>query len=49
MGLIERKKLHKMNRKEYLKSLRIVFKFSSEGKNALSLHNIFDDIFKGFR
>ena len=49
MGLIERKKLHKMNRKEYSKSLRIVFKFSSEDENPLSLHNISNDIFKGFR
>ncbi len=30
MGLIERKKLHKMNRKEYSKGLRIVSKFSSQ-------------------
>ncbi len=35
MGLIERKKLHKVNRKEYSKGLRIVSKFSSQDEKSI--------------
>jgi hypothetical protein len=48
MGFIERKKLHKMNRKEYAKNLRIALKFSSDEKTS-SLYKIFDDIFQSCR
>jgi hypothetical protein len=37
MGLIERKKLLKMNRKEYAKYLRIELKFSSKDEKTSSL------------
>jgi hypothetical protein len=49
MGLIERKKLHKMNRKEYAKNLRIALKFSSKDEKTSSLYNTFDDIFESCR
>jgi hypothetical protein len=42
MGLMERKKLHKMKIKEYAKNLRIALKFSSKDEKTSSLCNIFD-------
>jgi hypothetical protein len=49
MSLIEQKKLHKMNRKEYEKNLRIALKFSSKDEKTSSLYNICDDIFESCR